>query len=610
MKHLANASNTTGDNTTPAVARYPLHRALRALVALTRPHLKLFVVGLLALASGSLINLLLPELVRRILDPQRFDWVTANLTTVVLGIGVLFLVQGGASFIRSYLLGLLGQRVYTDLRERLFTAVLSHDIAFFDRNRSSELAARINSDAALVQEAVSTKLSVIIRYTIQVVLGVVLMLCMSLKLTAAIVLSVLIIVASSMLFVTRLRQSSRDYQDERARFASFASEAFGGVKIVRAFGALGQLLKRAQNLNARVLECGEGRVLLGAAFSSGISALLNLLLLCVVWFGISLVLGGELPLNELAAFVLYGAIVAVSFSFLVGAYTDLLQGLGGLERVLQLIEPSNFTQNVVTTESQRLVTNGGTKESPAEASSVVFNGVTFAYPARVELAALRGLSCTIESGSCTAFVGPSGSGKSTLVQLLCKFYAPQEGVITLDGVSLADVSDEVVRRRIAWVPQDATLFGFSVLDNLLLGNVSLTREEAINVVREWPFLDFVQTLKSGFDTALGEQGALLSGGQRQRLAIARAMLRKPALLLLDEATSGLDSETESEVMCAIREYLPQTTLVVISHRLSSVKDADRIYVLEDGVVVESGTHNELSTRAGLYQQYAERQSLD
>jgi len=579
-------------------------------VALTRPHVKLFVVGLLALGSGSAINLLLPELVRRVLDPERFEWITAHLATVVLGVGVLFLLQGGASFLRSYLLGLVGQRVYTDLRERLYTAVLSHEIAFFDRNRASEVAARINSDAALVQDAVAVKLSVIIRYGIQVALGVVLMLCMSLKLTAAIVASVLIVVASSMLFITRLRRSSRDYQDARAQFASFASEAFSGVKIVRAFGALGQLLERAKILNARVLERGGRRVLLSAAFSSGVSALLNLLLLCVAWYGISLVLGGDLPLNELAAFVLYGAIVAVSFSFLVGAYTDLLQGLGGLERVLQLIEPAHSSERAVVKGAQRLGTSGRAEETPSTPASVVFEGVTFAYPTRVDLAALRGLSCTIESGSCTAFVGPSGSGKSTLVQLLCKFYAPQEGVIMLDGVSLADVSDEALRQRIAWVPQDSTLFGFSVLDNLLLGNTELTREEGLAVVREWGFLDFIQTLQSGFDTSLGEQGALLSGGQRQRLAIARAVLRKPALLLLDEATSGLDSETESEVMRVIRQYLPHSTLVVISHRLSSVKDADRIYVLEDGVVAESGTHNELSTRAGLYQQYAERQSLD
>lgn len=609
MKHLHRLSTTAGEQTARTGSHYPLPRALKALLALTRPHVKLFMGGLLALGMGSGINLLLPELVRRVLDPERFEWVASHLTTVVCGISVLFLVQGGAFFIRSYLLGLVGQRVYSDLRERLFVAVLSNEMAFFDRNRSSDLAVRINSDAALVQEAVSVKLSVIIRYGIQVVLGVFLMLCMSLKLTTAIVLSVLTLVALSVLFVSHLRQSSRDYQNSLAQLASFASEAFGGVKVIRAFGALGQLLGRAQGLNARVLEQGERRVLLGAGFSSGASALLNILLLGVVWFGTSLVIGGELPLNELAAFVLYGAIVAVSFSFLVGAYTDLLQGLGGLERVLQLIDPSEATHSKIGNHSERDVTLVETQKLQSAAASVVFEGVTFAYPTRADLPALRGLSCSIERGLCTAFVGPSGSGKSSLVQLLCNLYTPQEGRITIDGVSLSDHSDDFLRKRIAWVPQEPMLFGFSVLDNVLLGNTELTREEALAVVREWSFLDFVQTLQAGFDTVLGEHGALLSGGQRQRLAIARAVLRKPALLLLDEATSGLDSEMESEVMRTIRHYLPQVTLVVISHRLSSVKNADRIYVLEDGVVVECGTHEELANRAGLYQQYTERQTL-
>jgi ABC-type multidrug transport system fused ATPase/permease subunit len=548
-------------------------------------------------------------LVRRILDPVRFEWVSSHLPTVVLGLVVLFLLQAVAFFLRSYLFGLVGQRVYADLRERLFRGVLLKDIAFFDANRASDLAARISSDAALVQDAVSVKLSVIIRYGLQVVLGVVLMLCMSWKLTLAIVVSVLVLVGGSLLFISKLRTASRTYQDALARFTSFASESFGGVKIVRALGAIPHLTQRAVVTNADVRVSGEQRVLVGAGFSSGASAMLNILLLFVAWYGVTLVMGGTLPLNELAAFVLYGAIVAVSFSFLLGAYTDLMQGLGGLERVLQLIDGDSSVAVGERAPSLTRVRQGSTTFSASAGLGVLCNGVRFAYPGRNEQSALVDLSCVIDPGSFTAFVGPSGSGKSSLAQLLCRLYEPSAGTILCNGVDLARLDESVVREQIAWVPQEPTLFGFTVLENILLGNEYLLRDEALKILAGWEFLDFVETLELGFDTLLGEYGTLLSGGQRQRLTIARALLRKPALLVLDEATSGLDSETEGQVLRVIRRYLPGVTLIVISHRLSTVRDADRIYVLNQGCVVEQGTHGELARGAGIYRQYAERQSL-
>lgn len=583
-----------------------LVRSLKVLLSLTRSQLAIFIAGLCALALGSAINLLLPEMVRRILDPERFEWITANLATVVLGLCVLFLTQGTAFFVRSYLFGLVGQRVYADLRERLFRSVLLKDITFFDSNRASDLAARINSDAALVQDAVSVKFSVIIRYGLQVVLGVVLMLFMSWKLTVAIVASVLVLVGGSLLFVSRLRAASRQYQDALARFTSFASEAFGGVKIVRALGALDQLARRAKTFNTDARVFGERRMLWGAGFSSGASAVLNILLVCVAWYGVTLVMGGELPLNELAAFVLYGAIVAVSFSFLIGAYSDLVQGLGGLERVLHLVGSEETALDV---DGQERAAEYKQIGATLTAADVVFDSVTFAYPSRPDQPALQGLSCAIADGSFTAFVGPSGSGKSSLVQLLCRLYEPQEGRITLGGVPLHKLDDTTLREQVAWVPQEPTLFGFTVLENLLLGNSEILRDEALKILRGWDFLDFIDTLECGYDTLLGEFGTLLSGGQRQRLAIARALLRKPGILVLDEATSGLDSETEGQVLHAIRRYLPQATLVVISHRLSTVKEAEVIYVLNEGVVAESGTHAELTRGSGLYRQYVERQTL-
>lgn len=588
---------------------YSAWRLIGKLIALSRPQQFTFMAALIALGIGSSINLLLPEIARRILDPMRFQWVSSHLAAIAFGLVALFLIQALAFFLRSYLFGLVGQRVYADLRERLFRSVLLKEIDFFDTHRASDLAARINSDAALVQDAVSVKLSVIIRYGLQVVLGVVLMLCMSWKLTLAIVLSVAVLVGSSLLLVSKLRSASRAYQDALARFTSLASESFSGVKIIKALGATSQLSQRAISINAHARVAGEQRVLVAAGFSSGASAMLNMLLLFVAWYGVTLVIGGTLALNELAAFVLYGALVAVSFSFLLGAYTDLMQGLGGLERVLELIdEDSSFVK-----DGYQAVPIGASRNSVEFATrpglAIQCHNVRFEYPGRSEQPALVDLSCVIEPGSFTAIVGPSGSGKSSLAQLLCRLYKPNVGTITCNGIDLVRLDESVLREQIAWVPQEPTLFGFTVLENILLGNDQFLRDEALKILGGWEFLDFVATLEAGFDTTLGEHGTLLSGGQRQRLAIARALLRKPALLVLDEATSGLDSQTEGQVLGVIRRYLPRATLVVISHRLSTVRDADQIYVLNQGCVVEQGTHSELTNRSGLYQQYAKRQSL-
>jgi ABC-type multidrug transport system fused ATPase/permease subunit len=577
--------------------------SFRTLLALTWQHRKVFAAGLVALAIGSGINLLLPEVVRRALDPKRFQELSDNLTAVVLVLVALFVIQGCAFFVRSYLFGLVGQRVYADLRERLFASVLSKEIAFFDTARASDLASRLNSDAALVQEAVSVKLSVFVRYSFQVLVGVALMLCMSWRLTLAIVAAVILLVGSSTVFISKLRASSRSYQNALASFTSFASEVFSGVKIARVLGANSQLNKQASKLNIDTLKLGERRIAWGAGFSSGASAALNILLLMVAWYGIALTLSGELAFNELAAFVLYGAIVAVSFSFLIGAYGDLAQGLGGLERCFQLIKNSHDYEQAGYLKHAPLI------EDKISGANLVFSDVTFSYPGRDELKALDKISFEIKAGSFTAFVGPSGSGKSTIAQLICNLYKPSSGTISISGAPLSSLSEDSLREKVAWVAQEPTLFGFTILENLLLGNGELLRDEALKLLQGWDFLDFVETLESGYDTKLGEFGTLLSGGQRQRLAIARALLRKPAVLILDEATSGLDSETEMRVMRAVRDFIPQATLVVISHRLSTVCNADMIYVITEGTIVQSGTHDELSRVEGVYQRYSERQEL-
>lgn len=577
-------------------ARISGSRGLRQLLSLVWPYRGRVAVALCALVVGSGINLIFPEVIRRALDPASFGLVLEHLPAFMGLLVALFVVQGCAFYIRSLLFGLLGQQVFADVRNALFRSIVSREIPFFDRNPSGDLASRLNSDAALVQELVSVKLSVIMRYGVQVLLGTCLMAWMSWRMTAAIVLSVVCLVVVSGGFSKKLRAASKRFQATLASLTAFAAESFAGAKVIRALGAEDDTRESFLRTSADVFEAGQGRVRVSAAFSSGASLLLNILLLAVLWYGISLVMNEQLPVNDLAAFALYGSIVAVSFAFLIGAYSDVLQSMGGLDRVLELLS-----------EREELV-EGQTNFIADIAPSIECRGVTFSYPQRPDVVVLDTLSLNIAAGSTVGIMGPSGSGKSSFIQLLLKFYAAQSGTLTLNGTDISSISNAELRSKVAWVPQEPLLFASTIAENLALGNPRLTPDKVERIIREWGFLDFVFDLPEGLATKLGEHGSHISGGQRQRIAIARALLRRPQLLLLDEATSGLDSALEDKVLETVRQALPTSTVVIVSHRLSSVRHADKVFVIHQGRVVEEGTDEELKQASGLYHHYVARQS--
>jgi len=305
----------------------------------------------------------------------------------------------------------------------------------------------------------------------------------------------------------------------------------------------------------------------------------------------------RLPISDLAAFALYGSIVAISFAFLVSAYAEVVQSLGGLDRVFELFGSDGCTDEVLT----EVFSHNG--------PSVSFSDVSFSYPERASMVVLDNLSLRIGGGSVVGIMGPSGAGKSSIVQLLLKFYPITKGTICINDHDLNVVSNRELRNKVAWVPQEPLLFGTSIFDNLTLGNATLSRDEVDAKLKEWGFLDFVWDLPGGLSMVLGEHGTQLSGGQRQRIAIARALLRSPSLLLLDEATSGLDSNLEDQVLSAVRKALPMSTIVIVSHRLSTVRAADTIFMITEGRVVEQGRHEELKNASGLYSHYANRQAI-
>ena len=559
----------------------------------------------LFLASG--LNLAMPELARRMLSMDSLSQIGQRLhlwLAVAMG---LFVLQGACNFIRSYLFNRIGQRVYATVRSQLFASILARDVPFFDAARAGELAARINSDAALIQDAVSVKASVLIRYTVQVVLGVVLMVWMSWRLTTAIVLSLGVLVLVSVLYAKKLRAAAREYQSRLAELVALATETFAAARVVQSLGARQEIRSRFDGENQRALAAGELRGTCGAAFASGASLLLNLLLVGVAWYGLSLVLAQELPLNDLAAFVLYGGIVAASSAFLVGGYAELMQSFGGLQRVFELLEwEKRHNQESPT---KRLKEGRG--------PTVRLQAVSLSYSARSSDEAavakeqtgtasevLHNLSLTLEGGKVSAIAGPSGVGKSSLVNLLLRFYAPSRGAIWFDDAALAEISEEELRACAAWVPHDPPLLSLSIRENLLLGNSLDQQADLEALLKGWPFMNFLWDMPQGLTTVVGENGFQLSTGQRQRVAIARALLRRPRLLILDEATSGLDRETEESVFSVLKAFVPDATVLLISHRAATLAAAEKVFVMQGGTIVEEGGTSSQGSSTDLVGDYA------
>lgn len=582
-----------------AIMAHDKAASLRRLFSLARPHLSALSVAMVALLIGTGINLALPEIVRRLVDhgPDGMlfsrPWATAAFLVGLFGI------QAFAFYGRSYLFGIVGQQIVAELRRKLYEALVWREIEFFDRSRASDLVSRLSSDTLLVQDAVSVRMSVLIRYSVQVIFGIILMLVMSARLTLVIVAVIPILVGISMMLGRRLRSCSKRQQAELGASGAIAEESFSGARVIKAFNQENRATARYQAAIQRVLAIGTERARISAFFSSFVSFLMNACIVIVLLIGVRLVVSGGLTAGQLTAFLLYGVIVAVSFAFLSSAYAETVQSLGAAERVFELIDISSGEPKPVDRVSLPDRIAGGIR----------FERVGFSYPTRPDDMVLRDLSLEIEAGKTTALVGRSGSGKSTIVSLIMRFYDPVSGAIFLDGIPLVNLDSKELRRHIAYVPQDPHLFGVTIAENLRYGKEDATLEELEEACRKASILSFVESLPHGFDTQVGERGTQLSGGQRQRLAIARAILRDPAIMILDEATSALDSENEFLVREAIAAVMAERTCIVIAHRLSTVQRADSVIVIDSGAIVQQGRHDDLCREEGLYRQIVERQEL-
>jgi ABC transporter fused permease/ATP-binding protein len=576
----------------PASHRLPLGR----LLALARPEWRRLASGSVFLILGSAAGLAYPQAIRVVLDGALAAGV-ASVNRAALAMVVIFAVQSVAVATRYVLFTVAGERIVTRLRADLYTSLVAQEIAFFDQRRTGELTSRLSSDATVLQNTVSVNLSMGLRNFVMVVGGLALLVVTSPRLTLVMLAIVPAVALGAVIIGRRISRLSRRVQDALARAGEVAEETLAGIRTVRAFAREAAESGRYASATWEAFGLARKRVRVVAVFLGVTSLAAYGAVALVLWSGGRLVASGGMTVGELTQFILYTLIVAFSLSALGDLWSDFMRAGGASERVFELLD-----------RPPEIPVAGGLRPETA-IGRIELDGVGFAYPGRPDVPVLEGLDLVIDPGEVVALVGPSGAGKSTVASLILRLYDPISGAVRFDGVDIRDLDPVWLRERIGVVAQEPILFSTTIAENIRYGRPDATDAEVEAAARAANAHDFVAALPEGYATEVGERGVRLSGGQKQRVAIARAVLKDPRVLLLDEATSALDAESEALVRDALARLMHGRTAVVIAHRLSTVRDADRVVVLDGGRVVESGNHAELMARAGTYRRLVDRQLL-
>ncbi|WP_191555483.1 ABC transporter transmembrane domain-containing protein [Brevundimonas aurantiaca] len=518
-----------------------------------------------------------------------------NLWFLLLGANALFL--GLATAARYFYVTRTGERVIADVRKGLFGRILTLDPSFYAHMRTGEVLSRLTTDIALVETLMTTSVSYALRNFLTLIGGVVLLFFVSPKLTGLVLLIVPFLLGPIFIFGRRVRKLTVASQDRFAGAVGFAGESVDAVETVQAFGREHSAIARFGAAVEDAFDASLKRMRARAWMTALIIVVMFGGVTLVLWLGARDVVAGQMTPGALLQFVLLSVFAAGAVGALGESWGDVQKAAGAMERIEELMRA---TPDIAAPARPVALPTPPRGE-------VSMSAVDFAYPGRPDLPALKGFSLTVRPGETVALVGPSGAGKSTVFRLLLRFYDPQTGLVSVDGVDVRQADPVEVRNRFAWVSQETPLFSGSALENIRFGRETATLEEARAVAEKAQALGFIDALPEGFDTPLGERGKSLSGGQRQRLAIARALVRDAPILLLDEATSALDAESERLVQAALDQAMTERTTLVIAHRLATVLRADRIVVMDDGRVVEEGTHAQLVAQGGLYARLAELQ---
>jgi ATP-binding cassette subfamily B protein len=554
-------------------------------------------IALVALVTTSVATLAIPWLLRQVVDSGFGHGSATVVASLFHDMLLVVLVLAFATAIRFYFVSWLGERVVADIRAAVQRHLLTLAPRFFEENRPSEIASRLTADTSLIEQVVGTTVSVALRNSFTGVGGLIFLFTISAKLAGMLVLGIPIVIMPIVILGRRVRNFSRAEQDRIADVGSMVSETLGAMKIVQAFGQEEREAARFITIVDSTFAAAKRRIALRAFMTALVIGLIFGSIVLVLWEGAVDVQAGRLTGGAIAAFVLTGGVVAGAFGSLTEVYGDLLRGAGAAGRLSELL---------AEVAEIRAPANPVALPMPAR-GAIEFDHITFRYPTRPEVSALDDFSLSVRPGETVAVVGPSGAGKTTLFQLIQRFYDPDSGRMLLDGVALPDADPGEIRRRIAMVPQETVIFGASARDNLRYGKWEAGDDELWAAAEAANAAEFLRKLPQGLDTFMGEGGARLSGGQRQRMAIARALLRDSPILLLDEATSALDAESERLVQEALERLMQDRTTLVIAHRLATVRAAERIIVMSDGRIVESGTHASLIGQSGLYARLASLQ---
>jgi ABC-type multidrug transport system fused ATPase/permease subunit len=554
------------------------------------PEKRLFIIGLTALALSSATMLAFPRLSGELLDiasgkPKYFQ----SINQVTLVLLLILLVLALFSFIRVYTFAIVSERGMARLRKSIYEKIIWLPMTFFDNRRVGEIMSRMTADISTLQDTFSFTLAELLRQILTLICGTAVILYLAPTLTGFMLLTFPILVISALIFGKFIRKLSGKTQDRLAAASVIVEESLQSMPVVKAF--TNERFEATRYGNA-VDEVRDIAIYAGRYRGIFISFIIFVIfsgIVAVGWYGASLVQRNEISVGELFSFVLYTTFIGASIAGLGDIYTQIQRSVGASERVLEILNEKE--EDTARTTSAPIKLHG----------SIRFNNVSFTYPTRPDNTVLNGLNFDIRPGEKVALIGRSGSGKSTIINLLLRFYPLSKGTITIDGQDIEGLNLSAYRQNLGIVPQEVILFGGTIRENIAYGKPGATEAEVQEAARKANALEFIDRFDEKFDTLVGERGVKLSGGQRQRIAIARAILKDPAILILDEATSSLDAHTEVLVQEALEKLMEGRTTIIIAHRLSTVKKTDRIFVIQDGALAETGSHAELTQHEnGIY----------